>query len=331
MATAVVSLDELADRLTELSTKTTVVITAIEEVTSAIEGLTLGGAGGSTAVLITNTSTQAVPITGTIAVSEPVTIDGTVALDAASLAALETVNVGNLPAVQPVSDNGGSLTVDGTVAVSGTVPVSGTFWQATQPVSGTVSVTEPVSVDDNGGSLTVDGTVNVGNFPAAQPVTDNGGSLTVDGTVAVSNFPATQPVSGTVTGNQGSPAAIASAWYVRDGYPAMTWTSLKSAAPAANAVQADTGALAAGDYDVDIHLAVSDTVAVGKGLVIEHRNAANNATLANLGGVTPNGGAGRFIFRRYTLALNERIRVIAGTAAGAASSMYISAIGRRLT
>lgn len=35
----------------------------------------------------------------------------------------------------PVSDGGGSLTVDGTVAVSGSVAVTGTFWQATQPVS----------------------------------------------------------------------------------------------------------------------------------------------------------------------------------------------------
>lgn len=60
------------------------------------------------------------------------------------------VTVANFPAVQPVSDNGGSLTVDGTVAVSN--------FPATQPVSGTVSVTEPVSVDDNGGSLTVDAT-----------------------------------------------------------------------------------------------------------------------------------------------------------------------------
>lgn len=33
----------------------------------------------------------------------------------------------------PVTDNGGSLTVDGTVAVTGT------FWQATQPVSGTIA------------------------------------------------------------------------------------------------------------------------------------------------------------------------------------------------
>lgn len=94
----------------------------------------------------------------------------------------------------------------------------------TQPVSGTVTVTEPVSVDDNAGSLTVDaadGTVFVRSSAAATfpvnvgrvsgnvtsvgsgtvdtgtqrvilatdqpviPVSDNGGSLTVDGTVSV--------------------------------------------------------------------------------------------------------------------------------------------------
>jgi hypothetical protein len=61
---------------------------------------------------------------------------------------------------QPVTDNGGSLTVDGTVNV-GNFP-------SVQPIN------------DNGGSLTVDGSVSVSNFPAVQPVSDNNGSLTVD-------------------------------------------------------------------------------------------------------------------------------------------------------
>ena len=50
----------------------------------------------------------------------------------------------------PVSDAGGSITVDGTVAVSN------------------LPVVQPVS--DNGGSLTVDGTVAVSNFPSTQDV-----------------------------------------------------------------------------------------------------------------------------------------------------------------
>jgi hypothetical protein len=126
-----------------------------------------------------------------------------------------------------VSDGGGSLTVDGAVNV-GNFP-------ATQPVSGTVAVSNhptvidptdraarllghvtvdaipevevkndsgnPLSVSDGGGTLTVD---------------DGGGSLTVDGAVTadisdrasrlvghvqVDNLPATQPVSGTVAVN----------------------------------------------------------------------------------------------------------------------------------
>ena len=78
------------------------------------------------------------------------------------------VSVSNFPAVQPVS---------------------GTFWQATQPVSGNISVT---------------GAVSVSNFPASQVVTL--ASTTITGSVAVTGtfFQATQPISGTVTVNQGT-------------------------------------------------------------------------------------------------------------------------------
>lgn len=84
------------------------------------------------------------------------------------------VAITNLPL--PVTDNSGSLTVDGTVNV-GNFPAS----QAVNDGGGSLTV------DDGGASLTVDGTVAVSNFPAVQPVDDNGGSLTVDnaGTFAV--------------------------------------------------------------------------------------------------------------------------------------------------
>lgn len=106
---------------------------------------------------------------------------------------LGKVTVDNLPATQPVS---------GSVSITGTVPVSGTFWQATQPVSGSVSVsnfpaTQPVS-----------GTVTA-NTGLTQPLTDAqlratavpvSGTVGVSGTVPVSGtfWQATQPVSGTV-------------------------------------------------------------------------------------------------------------------------------------
>lgn len=104
----------------------------------------------------------------------------------------------------------------------------------------------------------------------------------------------------------------------------MITVSAKTAAPTANAVQCDTGALAAGVYFLDMLLAASDTVAVGKGLVVEHRNAANGANVNVLGAV-PAGGclAKRVVVK---IAAGERVRVIAGTAAGAASSMYASSL-----
>lgn len=68
-------------------------------------------------------------------------ITGTVALDAASLAALENVSVGNFPATQPVS---GTIALDaGSLAALETVSVAN--FPATQPVSGTVSVSGSVA------------------------------------------------------------------------------------------------------------------------------------------------------------------------------------------
>lgn len=91
--------------------------------------------------------------------------------------------------VIPVSDNGSSLTVDGTVALSGTSAVnvsqvggnavnvgSGAAGTGTQRVI--LATDQPViPVGDNGGSLTVDGTVTVSGtvdteLPAATTLTD---------------------------------------------------------------------------------------------------------------------------------------------------------------
>lgn len=185
--------------------------------------------------------------------------------------------------------------------------------------------------------LEAGGSIAILNFPATQPVsiasmpsTPVTGPLT-DAQLRANAVPvslASVP-SHAVTGPLTNQELRASAIPVSMGAPVpFTFVSAKTAAPAANAVQCDTGALPAGDYELDIHLSVSDTVAVGKGLVIEHRNAANNANINVLGGCAP-AQTVDFSISRLTLATNERIRVIAGTAAGAASSMYLSAIGRR--
>lgn len=71
---------------------------------------------------------------------------------------------------------GVAVKVDGSAV---TQPVSGTFWQATQPVSGTVTV------QDGGGSITVDGTVSVSGtvtvdteLPAAAALADGAANPT---------------------------------------------------------------------------------------------------------------------------------------------------------
>lgn len=121
-----------------------------------------------------------------------VTVDGEVALDAATLAALEniTVTVANFPASVEIANDVGN-------------PV---------PVTGTVTVNEPVSVDDNGGSLTVDGTVAVssvgGTVAVSGPLTDTQLRATpvpVSGPLTDVQVRATPlPVSGTVTITDGS-------------------------------------------------------------------------------------------------------------------------------
>jgi hypothetical protein len=103
--------------------------------------------------------------------------------------------------------------------------------------------------------------------------------------------------------------------------PVTIRVSAAPAVPAANAVIVDTGALAAGQYRVEYSASAMDTVAVGKGMLLEHRNAANTATIHTLAGVNASGAITGEI-SRVTVASNDRLRWIAGTAAGAASSKY---------
>jgi hypothetical protein len=96
----------------------------------------------------------------------------------------------------------------------------------------------------------------------------------------------------------------------------------KLTAPAAGAVICDTGQLAAGTYTFRIQAGASDTVAVAKGVLIEHRNAANSATLWQV--LVPVLAFEAFDIR-FPVATNERVRAIANIA-GAASSQYGAAI-----
>ena len=64
----------------------------------------------------------------------------------------------------------------------GELAVTGTFWQATQPVSGTVAATQSgswsVTISDGSGPVTVDGTVTADTeLPAAASITATGNSI----------------------------------------------------------------------------------------------------------------------------------------------------------
>lgn len=86
----------------------------------------------------------------------------------ATMANSEPVVIASDQTAIPVSDNGGSLTIDGSVSVSN--------FPATQPVSGTVDL----------GATTLTNVFDVSVTNASIPVTDNGGSLTIDGSVSIS-------------------------------------------------------------------------------------------------------------------------------------------------
>jgi hypothetical protein len=98
-----------------------------------------------------------------------------------------------------------------------------------------------------------------------------------------------------------------------------------STAPAANAVVADTGQLPAGDYLVEVELSAAGVLAAGKALLVQHRNAGNSADVNTLGGC-PAATSRSIEVGRVTLALNERIRVVVGAVAFAASETAVASI-----
>lgn len=155
------------------------------------------------------------PISGTIAISQVGTdnnvdaniINASIAVtgpltDAELRASPVPVTI---PTPVPVTDNGGSLTVDGTVsATQGTSPwvISGTV-TATPVGTQDVNLVQLKGIAVSSGSGTTDAATQRVVLPTDQtaiPVTDNGGSITVDGTV---------------TSNQGTANSIANAWPIK--------------------------------------------------------------------------------------------------------------------
>lgn len=128
----------------------------------------------------------------------------------------------------------------------------------------------------------------------------------------------------TIIPNPANPAArvIAEDVAVRTGGAPLanpTVASGQATAPAIGAVIADTGALPAGTYLVEIRAAGSCVRAAGKQLEVQHRNAANAANV-NILATTPGEPVTTETFR-VVLALNERIRIVVGAVAFAAAEI----------
>jgi hypothetical protein len=114
---------------------------------------------------------------GDVSAANPLPVKGTGTAGTANSGVLTVQGISSMTPLQ-VADNGSTLSIDdggASITVDGTVAVTGTFWQATQPVSGTVAATQS-------GSWTVTGAG--GTFP----VTDSGGSLTIDAPVGTPAF-----------------------------------------------------------------------------------------------------------------------------------------------
>lgn len=176
-----------------------------------IGDVTINNASGASAVNIQDGG-NSITVDGSISVSnfpavQPVsdnggslTVDGSVAVsnfpvsqavtgpltDIELRASPVSTSVSNFPAVQPVSDNGSSLTVDGTVGISGSVAVTGSLTDAELratpiPVSGTITA------------------IGSGNFTVVQPTGSNLHTVIDSGTISLPSGASTSALQ--TTGN----------------------------------------------------------------------------------------------------------------------------------
>jgi len=129
--------------------------------------------------------------------SEAMTLTDQTGQVMANMGASGRLKVDASEVVVPVSDNGGSLTVDGTVTA--TLPSNSGVDIGDVTVNNTGGASA-VNIQDGGNSITVDGTVTANAGTGPWPVTDNGGSLTVDGSVTANpTRPATSATSTVAT------------------------------------------------------------------------------------------------------------------------------------
>ena len=171
---------------------------------------------------------SAVPVSLSSVPSHNVTNAGTFAVQAAQsgtwvLGANSGVDIGDVTinnasgaSAVNIQDGGNSITVDGTVGISGSVAVTGTFWQATQPVSGTVAATQSgtwtatppaLTIGTNSANgFTVQSTCDAGRTPVRYyAVAAAAGATTVETAISLTRS----------SGNSATSAAVS--WTITNG------------------------------------------------------------------------------------------------------------------
>lgn len=101
-----------------------------------------------------------------------------------------------------------------------------------------------------------------------------------------------------------------------------------SAAPAGGATILDSGDIVAGVYDIEYNLAALDAAAAGKGILLYHRNAADD-TVVKLLAACSAGSSVDGVARRVALAEGEEIRAVSGGQAATANSQYAARVTLR--
>lgn len=123
---------------------------------------------------------------------------------------------------QPITDNNGSITVDGAVSITGTVVVSSVSTTVVVDASGFTVPISPaggsMSIDDGGGIITVDGVVDI---------QDGGGSITIDDGGTPLNVDTELPASAALQDGTANPTCPAVGVFLH-GWNAVTWDRLLS-------------------------------------------------------------------------------------------------------
>ena len=172
--------------------------------TASSDVITVQGISGMTAIKVDGSATTQ-PVSGSISVSNfPATQPVSGSISVSNFPSTQNVAITSSVEVEVKNDSGNPLPISASslplptgAATSAKQPALGSAGTASSDVITIQGISGMTAIKVDGSATTqpVSGSISVSNFPATQPVS---------GSISVSNFPATQPVSGTVTANAGT-------------------------------------------------------------------------------------------------------------------------------